>query len=526
MAWSQLDSEVWLYLDESPLDGESPQGGSLASTMNSFGQSRVRILSAEQSRRILEICRRIAPGESPRAFFKRLAAPLSEVLEVKVAILGNVEGKWELLSESHTEPPIPTTGAAASIFLDRCRAALEHGVQAWSHEDHDWTLVGMSAGTGMPVVLGLEHDWTTSAAEMIRLAQHTPAAESVEPREPASPQPMLAHVSVTTHRLTRKLARATGLREISAAVLQHVVRAVPSRLASFAVPTEGDQLTIVATHGYPLELVESVRITPGSGVIGLVYQNRAPLCVPDVTVFPGLQRRRPRYRTNSFVAVPISAGANVLGVVCVADRLDNAAFTRQDVRKLLALTAPAALALAREKAEQQAEAFAHASVVDPVSGLFNRRYFHTRLEEELQRAQRHKTPVALLMIDIDNFKEINDRFGHIAGDTVVRGIAEILRRSLRKFDLCSRFGGDEFAIVMPGSGPESAGHIAERVRQRIQEYKPEDSELKEVGVTVSIGLSVTYDLSARELIGRADQAMYAAKRSGKNRVIEAARARG
>jgi diguanylate cyclase (GGDEF)-like protein len=495
--------------------------------MNSFGQSHVRVLSAEKGRRVLEVVRRIAAAGSPRTVLPRLAAPLSDILEVKVAILGSVEGKWVLLAESHAEPPLAVTGAAASSLLDRCRAALVHSVQAWSHEDYDWTLVGVPAAAGMPVVLVLEHDWTTSAAEFLRIAQQFPAAEpAVEPAvEPASTQPLLAHVSVTTHRLTRKLARAAGMREISAAVLQHVVRAVPSRLASFAVPTEGDQLTIVATHGYPVELVENVRITPGSGVIGLVYQNRAPLCVPDVSVFPGLQRRRPRYRTNSFVAVPISAGSSVLGVVCVADRLDNAAFTRQDVRKLLALAAPVALALAREKAEQQAEAFAHASVVDPVSGLFNRRYFHTRLEEELQRAQRHKTPVALLMIDIDNFKEINDRFGHIAGDTVVKGIAEILRRSLRKFDLCSRFGGDEFAIVMPGSGPESAANIAERVRQRIEEYKAEDPELKDLRVTVSIGLSVTYDLSGRELIGRADQAMYAAKRSGKNRVIESARAR-
>jgi diguanylate cyclase (GGDEF)-like protein len=189
------------------------------------------------------------------------------------------------------------------------------------------------------------------------------------------------------------------------------------------------------------------------------------------------------------------------------------------VSTLRALTAPAALALGRERAKRQAEAFAQAAVIDPVSGLFNRRHFHERLEEELQRAQRHKTPVALLMIDIDDFKRINDQFGHVAGDTVIKGVSDILRRSVRKFDLCTRFGGEEFAIVMPGSGPENSASIAERIRQRIEQFQPDERELADLHVTASIGLSVSHDMSARELIDRADQALYSAKRAGKNRVI-------
>jgi diguanylate cyclase (GGDEF)-like protein len=127
-------------------------------------------------------------------------------------------------------------------------------------------------------------------------------------------------------------------------------------------------------------------------------------------------------------------------------------------------------------------------------------------------------PVALLMIDIDDFKSVNDRYGHMAGDTVIRAVSDILRRSVRLFDVCTRFGGEEFAILMPGSGPDSAASIAERIRRRIEEYQPDERALSGLRVTASVGLSVAHDLSGTDLIDRADRALYIAKRTGKNRV--------
>ena len=325
-------------------------------------------------------------------------------------------------------------------------------------------------------------------------------------------------LGVATLRLTRVLGRTEGLGEVCSIVVRHVARCLESRLVTVAVPTD-DHLEIMATFGYPRDLVRMLRIAPGTGIIGSVYQNGAPLLVQDVASVPGL-RRRPRYRTNSFIALPISAGQDVLGVLCVADRLDNAPFDREDLGTLRTLAAPAALALARERAKREAEGFARAAVTDPVSGLFNRRYFHERLEEELDRARRHGTNVSLLMIDIDNFKGINDTFGHLAGDLVIRGVGDILKRSVRRFDLCTRYGGEEFAIVMPGSGAESSASVGERIRQRIEAFRPPDSELTDLRVTASIGMAVSQGASMRELIARADHALYEAKRSGKNRLVE------
>lgn len=327
-------------------------------------------------------------------------------------------------------------------------------------------------------------------------------------------------LGVATLRLTTVLGRADGLADVCGIVVRYVAACLRSRFAAFAVPTEDNQLAIAATHGYPMEMVRMLRISPGSGVIGSVYQNGAPMLVQDVTQTPGL-RRRPRYRTNSFIAVPVSAGADVLGVVCVTDRVDNQPFSRDDLLALRTLTAPAALALSRERARRDAQDFARAAVTDPLSGLFNRRYFHERLEEELDRARRHNTTVALLMIDIDNFKGINDRFGHPAGDLVIRGVGDILKRSVRKFDLCTRFGGEEFAIVMPGSGPENSTPVAERIRQRIEAFAAGDAELADLRVTASIGMAVSQqNASARDLVARADQALYEAKQAGKNRLVQ------
>jgi diguanylate cyclase (GGDEF)-like protein len=310
----------------------------------------------------------------------------------------------------------------------------------------------------------------------------------------------------------------SGEREVCQTVLKHVVRALPCRIAAFAVPNEDGQLSILATHGYPLTLVEHLRIPPGTGVLGSVYQRGTPLRVLDVATHPAIGHRRSRYRTDSFVAVPLVAGSDVLGVVALTDRLDGGVFSRDDLSSLRALVAPASLALSRERQRRQAERYALSAAIDPVSGLYNRRYFESRLEEELQRARRSATPVALLMLDIDDFKGVNDRFGHLAGDSVIRDVAEILRRSVRAFDVCTRYGGEEFAVLMPGNGPESAAATAERIRERVELYQPTDPALVGLKVTASLGISATVDGAARELIEHADRALYAAKRSGKNQV--------
>jgi diguanylate cyclase (GGDEF)-like protein len=218
------------------------------------------------------------------------------------------------------------------------------------------------------------------------------------------------------------------------------------------------------------------------------------------------------------MAMPLIGAGGVLGVISVTDRRDGREFDRTDFNTLRGLASVASLALDRLQAMDDARTSARIAAIDSVTGLFNRRYFHTRLDEEIERARRHQSPLTVLLLDIDNFKQLNDRLGHLTGDAVLRVVADVLRRSVRLFDVCARFGGDEFAILMPGSSAESSAQIAERIREGIEDSRPPGSPWTEdFKVTASIGIATTTAGAAEELIARADQALYQAKREGRNR---------
>jgi diguanylate cyclase (GGDEF)-like protein len=250
-------------------------------------------------------------------------------------------------------------------------------------------------------------------------------------------------------------------------------------------------------------------------VIGTVLQSGRP--IRETGLEETLRVRRPRYRTNSYVAVPILTARETLGALCVTDKQDDGVFSARDAAALRMFAAGAALALARERALRAADVYAHAAAVDPVTNLFNRRYFQVRLDEELQRSKRNQIPIALLLIDVDDFKAVNDSFGHLAGDVVLGDLGEILRGCVRVFDVCARFGGEEFVIIMPGGTKENAFRIAERIRRRVEAYRPSDPALETLRITVSIGFSVSSPATAvSELLDLSDKALYAAKHAGKN----------
>jgi diguanylate cyclase (GGDEF)-like protein len=160
------------------------------------------------------------------------------------------------------------------------------------------------------------------------------------------------------------------------------------------------------------------------------------------------------------------------------------------------------------------------SITDPLTGLHNRRYLEARLAEELSRSKRYNYPLSFMMIDIDDFKLYNDRNGHQAGDRALEITAQCLHAALRKVDVASRYGGEEFSILLPQTDLEEAGVIADRIRRKIMSTRfPHGKTQPLGGVTVSIGLSTfspTLD-SAEAIVRAADRALYHAKSHGKNR---------
>src|ERR671939_1317122 len=162
--------------------------------------------------------------------------------------------------------------------------------------------------------------------------------------------------------------------------------------------------------------------------------------------------------------------------------------------------------------------------VDPKTGLFNARHFAAALAEELGRAERFERPLSLIMVDLDLLRDINNSYGHLAGDAVLKGIAGVFREQLRHYDVPARFGGEEFSILLPETPPEQAMEIAERIRRAVAEREFEvETAAEPIRATVSIGVAgfPKDGMDANELIHQADVAVYRAKLQGRNRVLGA-----
>lgn len=161
------------------------------------------------------------------------------------------------------------------------------------------------------------------------------------------------------------------------------------------------------------------------------------------------------------------------------------------------------------------------TIVDALTDSHNKRYLMEFLGREVSCAMRYRRPLSLVMIDIDRFKSVNDQFGHLCGDYVLREMATCIKGAIRKEDLFARYGGEEFALVLPETPTEGAVLIAERIRQRV-ETNPFQYEGKPLQITISLGVaSLTGDdwTTTTELVGQADEKLYQAKHAGRNRVV-------
>ena len=280
-----------------------------------------------------------------------------------------------------------------------------------------------------------------------------------------------------------------------------------------------NELTIKAARGIPVAMTEVANIRMGEGIAGSVFSAGQPL----VTTIDDLGKRslpERRYKTKSFMSYPITIGARKIGVLNVTDKRSGEPYDESDL-ELIDLVAPQiALALERAAWQHRANQFQLMSITDPLTGLHNRRYMEARLSEELNRSKRYDFPMSFMMIDIDDFKLYNDRNGHQAGDRALEITAQCLRSTLRKADVASRYGGEEFTILLPQTTLDEAGAIADRLRRKIMQTRfPQGESQPLSGVTVSIGLSTLGPAldSVEAIIRAADRALYHAKSHGKNR---------
>ncbi len=211
---------------------------------------------------------------------------------------------------------------------------------------------------------------------------------------------------------------------------------------------------------------------------------------------------------HGFIVIPLLSEKRIVAMLTVDNLLES------DLEKFIILAAQFALEIKKVLLYETVEELA---ITDGLTGLFVRRYFLERLNEELYRSKRYQFKFAFLMLDIDDFKNCNDTYGHLVGDVVLKEIGRLVKDSVREIDLVSRYGGEELAVVLPESSREGAKLVAERIRKRIAEnvFTAYDEKVE---VTVSVGLAIYPEDAddAKGIIEKSDAALYVAKKAGKN----------
>jgi diguanylate cyclase (GGDEF) domain len=283
-----------------------------------------------------------------------------------------------------------------------------------------------------------------------------------------------------------------------------------------------NELILKAAIGLATDPTTVSPIRLGEGVSGEVIESGKALMVEDVDLsglMPAPAERR--YKTKSFISYPISIAGRKIGVLNVTDKSGGGVYDEVDLSLLDIIGPQVALALERAEWQERAIEFQLMSITDPLTGLPNRRYLEERLTEELNRSKRYDYPMSFLMIDIDDFKSYNDNNGHQAGDLALQITGHCLKAALRSADIASRYGGEEFCILLPQTSVAEAGVIADRIRHRVSTTHFPHGKSQPLGrVTISIGVA-TYSTivnSAETVIAAADRALYQAKSLGKDRV--------
>jgi diguanylate cyclase (GGDEF)-like protein len=329
----------------------------------------------------------------------------------------------------------------------------------------------------------------------------------------------LQHMTVL-HEVNTRIASALDPDEVLAGMLDSLNQLVTYQTAAVhlldldvAVPAQGPH-TVVPSNTLP-------RLRAGRAYDAGPLENlEGTVASEDSTVVEAMRSQqtvgRPVDSRGLRLAVPLRAGGRALGAIelQLAEPLPE-----DDVKVVELLAAAAAVALQNAHLYQETQRLA---TTDPLTGLSNYRHFHDLLKLEVQRARRMDYPVGLVMMDLDHFKQVNDRHGHPVGDVALRRVADLLRDRLRRTDVIGRLGGEEFGAILPGASLGEVAIVAEKVRRAVEELPPVQGgmEPKPSSLTLSVGgTSLGSDVvDAELLVSRADQALYQAKHNGRNQV--------
>jgi diguanylate cyclase (GGDEF)-like protein len=331
-----------------------------------------------------------------------------------------------------------------------------------------------------------------------------------------------------TKHLEEKVQRYGALKDVAEALsttltMEEIARLViekaawtikkAGRILLFLVDVQKQELMLSASQGG-----EKVKAKKGDIFDLWALKSGIPLLVENVSQdfrFPAKETEEAEKNFKSLITVPLLSGDKVIGILRM-DSPEAETYTQDDLRLLDILGGLSSVAISNAFLYSWVQDLA---IRDSLTGLFVRRYFMKRMHEEIQRCEKKGSPLSLLMLDIDKFKWYNDRYGHAVGDILLKHIANNITARLGPGDMASRYGGEEIAILLPGADIKKAQKTAESIRKNI-ESNPFTVRRERHDVTVSIGVSSYPKDSAldEELVKKADERLYKAKSSGRNRV--------
>ena len=323
----------------------------------------------------------------------------------------------------------------------------------------------------------------------------------------------------SVERLGEVLRSTHDLSKLLSVVLESAVTAVGARAgAIWLIAPSQTELALRVSRGIDAKATE-IRPAIGEGIAGTVAGTRRAVLVPSTVETPPPARWEPHEPT--VIAVPIESETQLLGVIALYGRTVPQPFDALDLDTVRSLARQAAVGVENVLLHQEAQRL---SITDGLTSLWNYRFMNMRLAQEVERAIRFQRSLSVLVIDIDHFKQINDRFGHQRGDAILAEIANrIVSETRAQVDTVARYGGEEFVLILPETPLEGAGVVAEKVRSRVADTPFGGGDEEPISVTVSIGIACfpQHGAKPQTLVRAADQALYEAKGRGRNAVVTA-----